>query len=80
MRNILEIIKKMPEGRCLYSTIYGTLNFKGIENSSILYPIRALYTYNDGEKDEASFTEDGRFQERRYAVYGSPRHNGRNES
>lgn len=62
MQNILEIIKKMPTGRCLYSTTYGTLNFKGIENSSLLYPIRALYTGEDGKKEEVSFSENGRYR------------------
>lgn len=53
--NLCEILKDCPKGTKFYSTVYGNVEFVGIESQNIEYPIR-IKTVQDFE---ASITEKG---------------------
>lgn len=58
--NIAEILKDVPKGTKLYSTVHGYVKFKEIDITDSKYPIMV---YNDNFPEE-SFTEDGRYYDR----------------
>ena len=60
--NLVEILKDCPEGTPLYSTIYSTVNFIGI-NQNIQYPIVVEVMDNNGSSDMECFTFDGKYHD-----------------
>lgn len=53
--NLVEILKDCPEGTKLYSTVFGEVEFNGIDNISLERPI--VVSHNGGFE---RFTKDGR--------------------
>ena len=60
--NLVEILKDCPEGTPLYSTIYSTVNFIGINQNS-QYPIAVEVMDNNGSSDTECFTFDGKYHD-----------------
>lgn len=53
--NLIEILKDVPEGTELYSTVHGTVIFKCISNENAVYPIQII----DSEGDIRVYTKEG---------------------
>ena len=60
MATILEIIKNMPKGTPLFSTMHGEGNFREVRKGAD-FPIMLNVKDDDGVEDVAAFTKDGRY-------------------
>lgn len=58
--DLVEILRDCPKGTPFYSSVAGDVVFNDIRNNHP-YPIRVIYTEDNGEKWYAGFTSDGRF-------------------
>ena len=56
--DLTKILKDCPKGWKFYSSIYGDVIFKGIENDSE-YPVKFFYINKDNSKKYGSVTEQG---------------------
>ena len=59
--NLVEILKDCPKGTPLYSTIHGNVNFIGIDDKEIIYPIEIEVSDKDGCLETEYYTSHGRF-------------------
>lgn len=59
--NLVKILKDCPKGTPLYSTIHGNVNFIGIDDKEITYPIEIEVSDKDGCLETESYTSHGRF-------------------
>ena len=54
--NLVEILKNVPEGTELYSSIYGNVVFIRVDESNVMYPIRiTIMNCNDAKR----YTKNG---------------------
>lgn len=59
--NLVKILKDCPKGTPLYSTIHGNVNFIGIDDKEITYPIEIEVSDKDGCLETEGYTSHGRF-------------------